>query len=79
MKRWAVGYVDCYDNTLTIEIISAETWDKALIAHSMIGSRAADMIDTNSLGNTAQKFFDCDSLVDVVEITTIEIDPLAGL
>ena len=30
MKKWAVAYINFFDNELSIEIIDASTWKKAL-------------------------------------------------
>lgn len=65
MKRWAVGYMNSFDNDLIVEIVKAPTWDKAIKAHSQVGDYT---FNTISLEEAKQDFFDSDAAIDVVEI-----------
>ena len=70
MRKWAVAYVNSFDNDLTIEIVSADTWSSALLSHSKIGEDMNECIGVD-LDSTKTNFFDCDALVDVTEIKDI--------
>lgn len=44
MKKFAVGYIDFYDNNLIIEIIEAEDWYAALSSHTKLKSMNEDHV-----------------------------------
>jgi hypothetical protein len=68
MKRWAVGYFNLCDNTLTIEIVTGENWLSALRAHSLIkDSGHLEGLPTD-IEEAKQEFFNQDAMFDVVEI-----------
>jgi hypothetical protein len=78
MKRWAVAYMNYYENDLSIEIVRANDWASAISKHSVLncGNMADNLKST--LEDTKQRFFDCDSMVDVIEIpkdTGFDFDP----
>jgi len=43
MKKWAVGYINFYDNDLIIEIIKADTWYEALFKHSKVSGNGSKL------------------------------------
>ena len=68
MKRFAVGYLNAFDNDLTVEIISSETWANAIKSHSKLNEFDLNHMDFDNLEKVKQAFFDLDSSIDVVEI-----------
>lgn len=66
MKKFAVGYLNAFDNDLKIEIINADTWHKALMLHS--GMSEWEDVPESSLEDAKKFMFDCDAGIDVVEI-----------
>jgi hypothetical protein len=66
MKRWAVGYFSLFDNILAVEIVLAPTWQEAVAKHSRISGIEFDHDD---LEKAKEDFFDCDSALDIKEIT----------
>jgi hypothetical protein len=74
MARFAVAYMNFFDNELVVEIVEADDWRGAIFKHSTLSNIGLgewldnmphDKIDTQNY------FFDADSSIDVVEI----IDP----
>ena len=69
MKKFAVGYMNYFDYELIIEIIEAENWQDALWQHSKLKE---DDWNKERFGNTLNEAkieaFNCDMLIDVVEI-----------
>lgn len=65
MRRWAVSYIDFSSNELTTIIVEAANWYLALQQHP--GCRTAELPST-SLEDAKEEAFNCDSMVDVVEI-----------
>jgi len=65
MKRWAVSYIDWFDHDLTTMIVYADDWSSALKQHPKVGEFE---IDWNSLESTKKQFWDCDAMVECVEI-----------
>ena len=68
MKRWAVGYIAWHNNDLVIEIVSANDWQHAIKAHSKCDEY--NWPDSSSLEYVKSHFFNCDSMIDVVQIPT---------
>lgn len=78
MAKFAVGYINFYDNDLSIEIVDAADWKHALLAHSKIGHtnenvdwlfKSIDLSEsTLSLEKVKEYAFDGDMAIDVVEI-----------
>lgn len=70
MKKFAVGYIDFYDNELTIEIIEAEDWYAALSSHTKLKSMNEDQcyLPSDSLEAAKNEAFNMDLMIDVVEI-----------
>ena len=67
MKKFAVGYIDFFDNELIIEIIEAEDWFSALSNHSKFKEDEIYLPNT-SLKDAKNEAFNCDSMIDVIEI-----------
>lgn len=73
MKRFAVGYINFFDNALTVEIVDAETWKEACFKHSeLAGDEALVKKSIADSPNGKEKFgywcFDGDFQVDAIEI-----------
>lgn len=70
MKKFAVGYIDFYDNELIIEIIEAEDWYTALRSHTKLKSLNEDecYLPSDSLEAAKDIAFNSDFMIDVVEI-----------
>ena len=71
MKRWAVGYINFYDNDLVIEIVEAADWRAALCAHSKLADMAEIVLNCADLEAAKVEAFDQDSMIDVVEIPEV--------
>ena len=67
MKKFAVGYINFFDNELIIEIIKAEDWFSALSNHSKFKDNKMYLPNT-SLEDAKVEAFNCDSMIDVIEI-----------
>lgn len=68
MKRFAVGHYDLMDNVLSIEIVSAETWQEAVHKHSKFKDFDFDEAETDELDSWQELAFNCDTGLDCVEI-----------
>lgn len=70
MKKFAVGYIDFYDNELIIEIIEAKDWYAALRSHTKLKSLNEDecYLSSDSLEAAKNIAFNSDFMIDVVEI-----------
>lgn len=69
MSKFAVGYINFFDNELIIEIIEAEDWLEALHEHSqMIHIPWEDYFSDCTISGAKAKAFDADMMFDVVEI-----------
>lgn len=70
-KRWAVSYVNFYDNELVTEIVVAQNWKIALVLHSKLATEDWETF-VNSIPETLEEvkeyFFNADCAIDVVEI-----------
>jgi hypothetical protein len=66
MPRYAVSYIDWFDHDLTTKIISADSPQAAIKEHP----KAADFdIDyTQSMESIKKQFFDCDAMIESVQI-----------
>lgn len=71
MKKFAVGYIDFFDNNLIIEIVEAEDWYNALKEHSKIKKFSEDecYLPSDSLEVAKNVAFNMDMMIDVVEIS----------
>ena len=67
MKKYAVCYINFFDNKLIIEIIEAEDWFNALSNHSKFKDDEMYLPNT-SLEDAKIEAFNCDSMIDVIEI-----------
>ncbi len=65
MKRWAVGYIDWFEHDLSMMVVEAEDWASAIRLHPKVGEFD---ITWDSLESVKRQFFDCDAMVDCVEI-----------
>ena len=70
MPKFAVGWINFFDNDLKIEIIEAETWKEALVHHSSIVPDRTSWADqiSDDIEETKEMVFDCDCMFDVVEV-----------
>lgn len=69
--KFAVGYINSFDNDLVIEIIKSNNFRHAIRKHSAFQSLVMQDWTDNmpySLEEIKMYFFDCDSAIDVVEI-----------
>lgn len=74
MSKFAVAYINWFDNDLSIEIVEANSWWEALFKHTCLVDQQdiyQDLIDANNFDIDEWKriSFDCDSMIDVVELT----------
>jgi hypothetical protein len=74
MSKFAVAYINWFDHDLSIEIIESDTWYTALLKHSCLLDSFDIYEDLINDGNFEiqdwkMRAFDCDSMIDVVEIT----------
>ena len=67
MKRWAVSYIDWFEHDLTTVIVQAETWQDALMLHPKIATFEWKTVP--DLERFKMQAFDCDCMVECVEIT----------
>jgi hypothetical protein len=72
MARWAVSYIDWSDNDLITEIVQAPNWLCAVFSHSKVTKDEEWREDIRSVAAdhnaVKQMFFDCDSMIECVEI-----------
>lgn len=70
MKKFAVGFISFFDNELNIEVVYADDWRDALSYHSHIDAEFWKFLcnDTNSLKDAKIKAFNCDCMIDIIEI-----------
>ena len=70
MQRYAVGYVDLFDNDLTVKIIEASDEREAILKHSGIFKGEWEDVPHVVEGEEGIKqfFFDYDILVGVIAI-----------
>jgi hypothetical protein len=66
MKKWAVGFIEWLNNDLTIVIVEAKDWKAALLQHPKVKDYTWD--GCTSLEEHKIHAFDCDSMIDVVEV-----------
>ena len=69
--KYAVAYVNLFDNDLTIEIVEADTPKEAIKKHTRLADAChaewvAEMPE--DLEEIKEVFFDGDTLVDVIEL-----------
>jgi len=72
MRQFAVGYINFYDNELTVEIVEADTEQEARWKHSKNDPTGwGDISGTDLMDRKEFKewCFDCDMMVDVIEIS----------
>ena len=68
MKKFAVAYLSYTDNVLSIEVVEAEDWQRAIIKHSRLGDIGPEDIADN-LEQVKEDFFNWDAAIDVVELS----------
>ena len=71
MKKYAVSYINFFNNELTTEIVEAETIKEAVAKHSKISSDGhilEYMQNCKDLDEIQTKFFDTDCMVSVIAI-----------
>lgn len=69
MSKFAVGYINFFDNDLIIEIIEAEDWLEALHKHSKIEQDPwGDYFSNYTIDEAKTEAFNSDMMFDVVEI-----------
>lgn len=73
MKRFAVSYIDWFEHDLTTVIVDADDWHSALLKHPKI-AKSNNVEDTPLFPKTNLEeckgiAFDCDCMVECVEIT----------
>lgn len=66
MKKFAVGYINAFDNELTIEFHEGATWHEALMKHSKVGEYTD--VPSSSLDDAKRLFWNCDASIDVKEV-----------
>ena len=71
--RYAVAYVNLFDNELSVEILEGSSWRDALLRHSYFVSMlnsCPEWIDLipKDLEDAKDYCFECDSLIDVVPV-----------
>ena len=66
MKKFAVGYINFFDNDLIIEIIEAFNWIDALRQHSKLSKDF--WLSESSLEEAKIDAFNGDMMIDVKEI-----------
>ena len=67
MKKFAVAYINNYDNELTIEFVEAATWREAIILHNELKDTPLDDIPQD-LEEAKVLFFNQEAAFDVKEI-----------
>lgn len=78
MKRFACSYIDWFDNELETRIVSADTWVAAF--KKAFGNRYqnitnADESEPKTIEEAKQNAFNCDSMIEVIEITDQDYQP----
>jgi hypothetical protein len=72
MKKFAVSYIDWFDYNLTTLIIEASDWFEAMLKHPKIATFTEPNEDTywknDSVEANQKRAFDCDCMINVVEI-----------
>lgn len=72
--RFAVGYMNNFDNNLIVEIVCADNHKEAILQHSSLQDAVMeDWIKDmpSDLKTIKEMFFDGDSSIDVVEIPSM--------
>ena len=69
MNKFAVGYMNFFDNDLIIEIIEAENWKIALFKHSKLQNDDWELADFGKTLDEAKNYaFNCDMVIDVIKL-----------
>ena len=72
MKRWVVSYINWMEYNLTSAIVYAPDWFSAVRMHPELqGQDNAEWLDamaTKDIESIKVEFFDCDSMIECVEI-----------
>lgn len=71
LKRWACSYIDWYDNELTTKIVMAANWlDAFKLAYPTryANITSSDESAPETLDQAKTNAFNCDSMVNVVEV-----------
>lgn len=68
--KWAVAYMNFFDNELRVEIVEANTMIEALSKHSKLSSNETGWLKNmpNNLEQIRTMFFDADAAIDIIEI-----------
>lgn len=72
MTRFAVGYLNTFDNDLIVEVVEANSWHEAILKHH----KAVDHFDEENqlptdIDKAKQAFFDQDASIGFVQIPEI--------
>lgn len=72
MKKYAVGYINFFDNDLIVDIVNANSIKDAIAQHPSF-SGTDDMLNwletlPDALDEIKREIFDDDSAIDIVEI-----------
>jgi hypothetical protein len=71
MKRFAVGYMNFFDNDLIVDVVEAVDWFEAIKKHRSLLQEANEWfseIESLKLEDVKDKFFNNEELIDVKEI-----------
>lgn len=69
MIRFAVAFYNQFDNVLKVEVIVADTWQKAATLHSQSPWLGRDLTPETTIEEARMAAFDLESGFDIVEIT----------
>lgn len=70
-KTWAVGFFEFGTNVLTVELVSAQSWQDAALAHSksLFSGEEVSLVDWGGSIEEAREFaFNMDGAFDIVEV-----------
>ena len=69
MNKFAVGYINFFDNNLIVEIVEADNWFDAIWQHSkMLLGDDEPWLPSMSLEDTKIEAFNADMMIDVIKL-----------